>query len=81
MLPHRCHHSCPPPYEQASSAIASNAKRTKLRRRMKFHLPSLDEVRFSDARPGPAVGNIGYDVLRDFVVTLDSKNRRIRLDQ
>ena len=42
---------------------------------------TLDEVRFSDARPGPAVGNIGYDVLRDFVVTLDSKNRRIRLDQ
>lgn len=43
----------------------------------------LDEVRFSDARPGPgpAVGNIGYGVLRDFVVTLDSKNQRIRLDQ
>jgi hypothetical protein len=43
----------------------------------------LDEVRFSDARPGPgpATGNIGYDVLRHFVVTLDSKNRRIQLDQ
>jgi hypothetical protein len=43
----------------------------------------VDEVRFSDARPGPgpAAGNIGYDVLRRFVVTLDSKNRRIRLDQ
>ena len=43
----------------------------------------VDEVRFSDARPGrgPAVGNIGYSVLRDFVVTLDSKNQRIRLDQ
>jgi hypothetical protein len=43
----------------------------------------LDEVRFSDARPGPgpATGNIGYDVLRHFVVTLDSKNRRIRLEQ
>jgi hypothetical protein len=43
----------------------------------------LDEVRFSDVRPGPgpATGNIGYDVLRHFVVTLDSKNRRIRLDQ
>jgi hypothetical protein len=43
----------------------------------------LDEVRFSDARPGPgpAAGNIGYDVLRHFVVTLDSENRRVRLDQ
>jgi len=43
----------------------------------------LDEVRFSDARPGPgpSVGNIGYGVLREFVVTLDSKNQRIRLDQ
>ena len=43
----------------------------------------LDEVRFSDARPapGPAVGNIGYAVLRGFVVTVDSKNQRIRLDQ
>jgi hypothetical protein len=43
----------------------------------------LDEVRFSDVRPGPgpAPGNIGYDVLRHFVVTLDSKNRRIQLDQ
>jgi hypothetical protein len=43
----------------------------------------LDEVRFSDARPGagPATGNIGFDVLRHFVVTLDSENRRIRLDQ
>ena len=48
----------------------------------KYHL-ALDEVRFSDARPGPgpAVGNIGYRVLKDFVVTLDSKNQRIRLDQ
>lgn len=43
----------------------------------------LDEVRFSDARPGPglAVGNIGHDVLCHFVVTLDSKNRRIKIDQ
>jgi len=43
----------------------------------------LDDVRFSDARPGPgpAVGNIGYDILRHFVVTLDSKNRRIQLDR
>jgi len=44
---------------------------------------NLDEVRFSDARPGPGpvVGNIGYDVLRHFVVTLDSKNRRIQIEQ
>jgi hypothetical protein len=43
----------------------------------------LDDVRFSDARPGPgpAAGNIGYDILRHFVVTLDSKNRRIQLNQ
>jgi len=43
----------------------------------------LNEVRFSDVRPGPgpATGNIGYDVLRHFVVTLDSKNRRLRIDQ
>lgn len=48
----------------------------------KYKLDS-DEVRFSDARPGPgpATGNIGYEVLRHFVVTLDSKNRRIRLEQ
>jgi len=43
----------------------------------------LGDVRFSDARPGPlpTAGDIGYEVLRHFVVTLDSKNRRIRLDQ
>jgi len=43
----------------------------------------LNEVRFSDVRPGPGpvVGNIGYEVLRHFVVTLDSKNRRIRIDR
>lgn len=42
-----------------------------------------DEVRFSDAKPGPgpAVGNIGFEVLRHFVVTLDSQDRRIRLEQ
>jgi hypothetical protein len=43
----------------------------------------LDDVRFSDARPGPgpATGNIGYDVLPHFAVTLGSKNRRIQLDR
>jgi hypothetical protein len=42
----------------------------------------ISQVSFSDARPGPgpAVGNIGYEVLRHFVVTLDSKNRRIRIE-
>jgi hypothetical protein len=43
----------------------------------------LGEVRFSDARPGPgpSIGNLGYEALRHFVVTLDSKNRRIKIDQ
>jgi hypothetical protein len=43
----------------------------------------LGEVRFSDARPGPSpsIGNLGYEVLRHFVVTLDSQNRRIKIDQ
>lgn len=41
----------------------------------------LPEVRFSDVRLGPELGpgNIGYPILKDFVVTLDSKNRRVRL--
>lgn len=37
------------------------------------------EVYFSDAGPGAPVGNIGYEVLRNFVVTLDTWNRRVRL--
>jgi hypothetical protein len=43
----------------------------------------LAEVQFSDVNPipGPPTGNIGYRVLKDFVVTMDSKNRRIRLDR
>jgi hypothetical protein len=43
----------------------------------------LREVRFSDVSPGPVPpsGNIGYGVLQDFMVTLDSKNRRIRFAQ
>jgi hypothetical protein len=40
----------------------------------------LSEVTFSDERPGegPPKGNIGYEALRSFEVTLDSKNRRVR---
>jgi len=36
-------------------------------------------VRFSDLRPGPepGPGNIGYEVLRTFKVTLDAANRRL----
>jgi hypothetical protein len=42
----------------------------------------ISQVSFSDAHPGsgPAVGNIGYEVLSRFVVTLDSKNRRIKIE-
>lgn len=41
----------------------------------------LQDVRFSDVGPAPGIvsGNIGYEVLRTFAVTLDSKNRLIRL--
>jgi hypothetical protein len=41
----------------------------------------IPQVRFADMRPGIEIGpgNVGYPVLRDFVVTLDSKNRRIQL--
>ena len=41
------------------------------------------EVRFSDLRPGPkpAIGNVGGGVLRDFIVTFDSKNRRLKLEK
>ena len=41
----------------------------------------LPEVSFVDLKAlhGPPRGNIGYGVLKDFVVTLDSRNRRVRL--
>ena len=47
-----------------------------------YTLPQKD-VRFSDLRPGPApgIGNLGGSVLRDFVVTLDSANRRVKLER
>ena len=40
-------------------------------------------VLFSDVRPGSSepVGNIGYEGLRTFAVTLDAKNRRIQLSR
>lgn len=43
----------------------------------------INEVRFSDERLGGELGpgNLGYEVLKDFVVTLDSKNRRVRLER
>lgn len=43
----------------------------------------MKDVRFSDLRPGsqPGVGNVGGQVLKDFVITFDSKNRRIRFER
>jgi len=43
----------------------------------------LEEVSFSDVAPGPVppTGQIGFEVLRDFVLTFDSKNRRFRFDR
>jgi hypothetical protein len=43
----------------------------------------LKEIRFSDLRPGPepGPGNIGALALRSFVVTFDSKNRRVKFER
>ena len=43
----------------------------------------LPRVTFSDLRPGPAPGpgNIGYQVLRAFILTIDSKNRRLKFER
>lgn len=47
-----------------------------------YKLP-LKEINFSDARAtsGPATGSVGNELLKNFVVTLDVWNRRIRLAQ
>lgn len=41
------------------------------------------EVRFSDLRPGPkpGIGNMGCELLKEFKVTLDSANRRLKFDR
>ena len=43
----------------------------------------LAEVRFSDEQPtaDSPIGSIGYEVLRHFVVTIDSKNQRVKLSR
>ena len=39
---------------------------------------SNPQIRFVEGIP---FGNIGYEILRQFAVTLDTKNRRIRLER
>jgi predicted aspartyl protease len=41
------------------------------------------KINFSDVNPlpGPPTGNLGYRALRQFVITLDSKNRRIQFER
>jgi aspartyl protease len=41
----------------------------------------VPEVYFSDAGQGPPEGTLGYEVLRNFVLTLDCRNHRIRIAQ
>jgi hypothetical protein len=43
----------------------------------------VKEIRFSDLRPGPepGIGNVGAQVLKDFVVTFDAKNRRLKFER
>ena len=43
----------------------------------------LEAVLFSDVNPipGTPTGNIGFQVLQKFIVTMDSKNRRMRFEQ
>ncbi len=41
------------------------------------------KINFSDVNPlpGPPTGNLGYRALRQFVITLDAKNRRIQFER
>ena len=43
----------------------------------------LSEVKFSDARPTAEepIGSVGAEVLRQFIVTIDSTNRRVPLSR
>jgi len=43
----------------------------------------VPSVRFSDLRPGPApgIGHFGYEVLKEFRLTFDSANRRLRFER
>lgn len=41
----------------------------------------VGEIYFSDSGPGEPVATIGYEVLRNFVITFDARNRRIRFTQ
>jgi hypothetical protein len=43
----------------------------------------VSKIYFSDLRPGPepGIGNVGAQVLRGFLVTLDSKNRRVGFER
>jgi len=47
------------------------------------YILNLPRVTFSDLRPGPAPGpgNIGYQVLRHFAVTIDARNRRLKFEK
>lgn len=64
-----------------SGESAIQAAATEARVRIGDLTLAAKEVWFSDIRAGAAepIGNVGYEVLKDYAVTLDAKNRRIRL--
>lgn len=43
----------------------------------------LPRVIFSDLRPGaePGPGNLGFEILRHFALTIDSRNRRLKFEK